>query len=58
MTRWSGKCVRIWCIAPALELGDGKVPDAKTLARLGQVNGPEVIRDWHERLVALARRLW
>ena len=31
-------------------IGDGKVPDAKTLARLGQVNGPEVIRigtnDW------------
>jgi IS5 family transposase len=34
---------------------DGKVPDAKTLARIGQVIGPEVIRDLHERLVALAR---
>lgn len=36
-------------------IGDGKVPDAKTLARIGQVVGPEVIRDLHERLVALAR---
>jgi len=36
-------------------IGDQKVPDAKTLARLGQVIGPEVIRDLHERLVALAR---
>lgn len=36
-------------------IGDQKVPDAKTLARLGQVVGPEVIRDLHERVVALAR---
>jgi len=36
-------------------IGDQKVPDAKTLARLGQVIGPEVVRDLHERLVALAR---
>lgn len=36
-------------------IGDQKVPDAKTLARLGQVIGPEVIRDLHERVVALAR---
>lgn len=36
-------------------IGDGKVPDAKTLARIGQVIGPEVIRALHERLVALAR---
>lgn len=36
-------------------IGDGKVPDAKTLARIGQVISPEVIRDLHERLVALAR---
>lgn len=36
-------------------IGDQKVPDAKTLARLGQVIGPEVIRDLHQRLVALAR---
>ncbi len=35
-------------------IGDGKVPDAKTLARIGQVIGPEVIRDLHQRLVALA----
>src|SRR3974390_1365264 len=36
-------------------IGDGKVPDAKTLARIGQVIGPKVIRDLHERLVAMAR---
>ncbi len=36
-------------------IGDGKVPDAKTLARIGQVIGPEVIRDLHERLVAMAQ---
>jgi IS5 family transposase len=36
-------------------MGDQKVPDAKTLARLGPVVGPEGIRDLHERLVALAR---
>lgn len=36
-------------------IGDQKVPDAKTLARLGQVIGPQVIGDLHERLVALAR---
>ena len=36
-------------------IGDGKVPDAKTLARIGQAIGPEVIRDLHERLVALAQ---
>jgi IS5 family transposase len=35
-------------------VGDGKVPDAKTLARIGQVIGPEVIRNLHERLVELA----
>jgi transposase, IS5 family len=37
-------------------VGDGKVPDAKTLARIGQVVGPEVIRNLHERLVELARK--
>ena len=36
-------------------IGDGKVPDAKTLARIGQVIGPEAIRNLHERLVALAQ---
>ena len=38
-------------------IGDEKVPDAKTLARLGQVIGPEVITELHERLMALARGL-
>jgi len=36
-------------------IGDEKVPDAKTLARLGQAIGPEVIGKLHERLMALAR---
>jgi transposase, IS5 family len=36
-------------------IGDEKVPDAKTLARLGQAIGPEVIRGLHERLMELAR---
>src|ERR1700751_3703660 len=36
-------------------IGDEKVPDAKTLARLGQVIGPEVIAELHERLMELAR---
>ena len=36
-------------------IGDEKVPDAKTLARLGQVIGPEVITELHERLMELAR---
>jgi IS5 family transposase len=36
-------------------IGDEKVPDAKTLGRLGQAIGPEVIRDLHERLVQLAQ---
>src|ERR1700751_4599697 len=34
---------------------DEKVPDAKTLVRLGQVIGPEVIAELHERLMELAR---
>ena len=36
-------------------IGDQKVPDAKTLARLGQAIGPEVIQELHERLVQVAR---
>jgi IS5 family transposase len=36
-------------------IGDEKVPDAKTLARLGQVIGPELIGELHERLMELAR---
>ncbi len=36
-------------------IGDQKVPDAKTLARIGQAIGPEVIRALHQRLVQLAR---
>jgi hypothetical protein len=31
-------------------IGDEKVPDAKTLARLGQAIGPQVIGELHERL--------
>ncbi|HEX2715126.1 MAG TPA: ISNCY family transposase [Candidatus Acidoferrales bacterium] len=36
-------------------IGDEKVPDAKTLARLGQAIGPGVIKKLHERLMELAR---
>jgi IS5 family transposase len=36
-------------------IGTEKVPDAKTLGRLARALGPEVIRQLHERLVALAR---
>jgi transposase, IS5 family len=32
-----------------------EVPDAKTLARLGQAVGPETIRDLHDRLAAIAQ---
>ena len=36
-------------------IGDESVPDAKTLARLGQLLGPEVIAELHKRVVALAQ---
>lgn len=36
-------------------IGMEKVPDAKTLVRLGQAVGPEAIRELHDRLVAVAR---
>jgi len=35
-------------------IGAEKVPDAKTLGRLGQVVGPEVVADLHQRLVEMA----
>lgn len=36
-------------------IGMEKVPDAKTLVRLGQAVGPETIRELHDRLVAIAQ---
>ncbi|MGB0108582.1 MAG: ISNCY family transposase [Terriglobales bacterium] len=36
-------------------IGDEKVPDAKTLARLGQLIGPKVIEELHRRVVELAQ---
>jgi transposase, IS5 family len=36
-------------------IGLEKVPDAKTLVRLGQAVGPEVVEQLHERIVALAQ---
>jgi len=36
-------------------IGDEKVPDAKTLARLGQLIGPAVIEQLHRRVVELAQ---
>jgi IS5 family transposase len=35
-------------------IGAEKVPDAKTLGRLGQVVGPEVVADLHRRVVEIA----
>jgi transposase, IS5 family len=37
-------------------IGMEKVPDEKTLVRLGQAIGPETIRELHDRVVALARQ--
>jgi len=37
-------------------IGMEKVPDAKTLVRLGQVLGPEIIAELHARIVALAKQ--
>jgi IS5 family transposase len=36
-------------------IGMEKVPDSKTLVRLGQAVGPEAIRNLHDRLVAIAQ---
>jgi IS5 family transposase len=36
-------------------IGTEKVPDEKTLVRLGQTIGPETIRELHDRIVALAQ---
>ena len=36
-------------------IGDEKVPDAKTLARLGQLMGPKVTEQLHQRVVELAQ---
>ena len=36
-------------------IGMEKVPDAKTLVRLGQAVGPATIRELHDRLVAIAQ---
>ena len=36
-------------------IGMEKVPDAKTLVRLGQAVGPETISELHDRLVAIAQ---
>ena len=37
-------------------IGMEKVPDAKTLVRLGQAVGPEAICELHNRLVAIAQQ--
>ncbi len=37
-------------------IGTEKVPDAKTLVRLGQAIGPGTIRELHDRVVALAQQ--
>ena len=38
-------------------IGDEKVPDAKTLARLGQLIEAEVIEELHQRIVQLAQEI-
>jgi transposase, IS5 family len=35
-------------------IGAEKVPDAKTLGRLGQVVGPDVVADLHRRMIEIA----
>src|ERR1700751_5044642 len=37
-------------------IGTEKVPDAKTLFRLGQAIGPDTLRELHDRIVELARQ--
>jgi len=37
-------------------IGTERVPDAKTLVRLGQAIGPDTVRELHDRIVALARQ--
>jgi transposase, IS5 family len=37
-------------------IGTEKVPDAKTLVRLGQAIGPDTLRELHDRIVELARQ--
>ena len=37
-------------------IGTEKVPDEKTLVRLGQAIGPEMIRELHDRIVGLAQQ--
>jgi len=55
MTPWSGKSGPTSPIAIFCRIGLGKVPDAKTLARIEQAITGEVIGDLHRRLVELAR---
>jgi hypothetical protein len=38
-----------------VRIGMEKVPDAKTLVRLGQAIGPDAIRQLHDRMVAIAQ---
>ncbi len=37
-------------------IGTEKVPDAKTLVRMGQAIGADTVRELHDRIVALARQ--
>src|SRR5271165_7384142 len=37
-------------------IGGGKVPDDKTMGRLGRQLGPEVVQQIHERVVAIAQQ--
>ena len=55
MKRWSAKCASNVVYRTFCRIGMEKVPDAKTLVRLGQAVGPEAIRELHDRLVAIAQ---
>src|SRR5436853_3869498 len=56
MKRWSGKCGANVVYRSFCRIGMEKVPDAKTLVRLGQAIGPETIAGLQERTVALAQK--
>ena len=50
-TRWSEEVRANLVYRDFTRIGDQKVPDAKRLARLGQLLGAEVIEELHKRIV-------
>ena len=45
-----------YVVRNSCRIGTEKVPDEKTLVRLGQAIGPETIRELHDRIVGLAQQ--